>query len=259
MTSTRLAQASQTKARPRGSAILQIMSDNVTVVAVDGPAASGKSTVSRRLAEMLGYLYVDTGAMYRAVTWKALEENIDVNDTIAVIAMLHRIKISFEVADGQVRMLIDGVYPGEAIRAPRVTDRVSTIAAMPEVRHVLVHHQRSLTKFGNLVMEGRDIGSVVFPDTPHKFYLEASPEVRAERRRRDLEAMRIQASQENVKLSLLGRDQKDSGRSASPLQIALGATVIENSHLSIEENAKVIFDHVRQQSLRRGSVGAGGA
>lgn len=208
---------------------------------------------------MLGYLYVDTGAMYRAITWKALEEKIDVNDAIDVIAMLHRIKISFEVADGQVRMLIDGVYPGEAIREPRVTERVSTIAAMPEVRHVLVHHQRSLTKFGNMVMEGRDIGSVVFPDTPHKFYLEASPEVRAERRRRDLEAMRIPASQEGVKEALLGRDLKDSGRSASPLQIALGATVIENSHLSIEENARVIFDHVRQQSLRRGSIGAGGA
>ena len=235
------------------------MSDNVTVVAVDGPAASGKSTVSRRLAEMMGYLYVDTGAMYRAITWKALEENIDVNDSIDVIAMLHRIKISFEVADGQVRMLIDGVYPGDAIRAPRVTDRVSTIAAMPEVRQVLVHHQRLLTKFGNLVMEGRDIGSVVFPDTPHKFYLEASPEVRAERRRRDLEAMRIPASQEGVKQSLQSRDLKDSIRSASPLQIALGATVIENSHLSIEENAQVILDHIRQQSLRRGSVGAGGA
>jgi len=211
------------------------------------------------LARMLGYLYVDTGAMYRAVTWKALEDNVDVDDSIDVVAMLHRIKISFEAADGQVRMLIDGKYPGDAIRAPRVTDRVSTIAAIPEVRQVLVHHQRSLTKFGNLVMEGRDIGSVVFPNTPHKFYLEASPEVRAQRRKRDLEAMKIPASQEGVKESLQLRDMKDSIRSASPLQIALGATVIENSHLSIEENAKVILDHIRQQSVRRGSIGAGGA
>ncbi len=259
MNSTRLAQASQTTARPLGSAILQIMSENVTVVAVDGPAASGKSTVSRVLAKKLGYLYVDTGAMYRAITWKALEENIDVDDTIAVIAMMHRIKIDFELVDKQVRMLIDGVYPGSAIREPRVTGKVSTIAAIPEVRQVLVHHQRSLTKFGNLVMEGRDIGSVVFPDTPHKFYLEASPEVRAERRKRDLEAMEIPASQEGVKESLQLRDRKDSVRSASPLQIALGATVIENSHLSIEENANVILDHIRQQSLRRGSFSAGGA
>ncbi len=259
MNSERLAQASQKTARPLGSAILQTMSENVTVVAVDGPAASGKSTVSRALAKMLGYHYVDTGAMYRAITWKALEEGVDPDDTIAVIAMMHRIKLSFEVVDGQVRMLIDGKYPGNAIRDPRVTDKVSTIAAIPEVRQVLVQHQRSLTKFGSLVMEGRDIGSVVFPDTPHKFYLEASPEVRALRRKRDLEAMKIPASQEGVQESLQSRDKKDSGRSTSPLQIALGATVIENSHLSVEENARVILDHIRQQSPRRGSFGVGGA
>ena len=230
------------------------MNEQAIVVAVDGPAASGKSTVSRALAKMLGYNYVDTGAMYRAITWKALEEGIDVDDTISVIAMMHRIKISFEIVDSQARMLIDGVYPGDKVRAPRVTEKVSTIAAIPEVRQVLVHHQRSLTKFGSLVMEGRDIGTVVFPNTPHKFYLEASPEVRAKRRKRDLEAMKIDASQEGVKESLQIRDKKDSGRSTSPLQIALGATVIENSHLSVEENARVIFDHIRQQSVRRGAA-----
>jgi len=233
------------------------MSDKVTVVAVDGPAASGKSTVSRALAKMLGYNYVDTGAMYRAITWKALQEGIDVDDTISVIAMMHRIKISFEIIDRQARMLIDGHYPGEAVRDPRVTEKVSTIAAIPDVRHVLVQHQRSLTNFGSLVMEGRDIGTVVFPNTPHKFYLEASPEVRARRRTRDLEAMKIKANQEGVKESLQRRDKKDSGRSTSPLQIALGATVIENSNLSVEENAKVILDHIRQQGLRRGAATVG--
>jgi cytidylate kinase len=233
--------------------------DNVVVVAVDGPAASGKSTVSRALARMLGYNYVDTGAMYRAITWKALEEGIDVDDSIAVIAMIHRIKITFEIVDHQARMLIDGFYPGDAVRKPHVTEKVSTIAAMPEVRHVLVQHQRSLTKLGSLVMEGRDIGTVVFPNTPYKFYLEASPEVRARRRKRDLEAMKIDASQEGVKESLQRRDKKDTGRSTSPLQIALGATVIENSNLSVEENAKVLLDHIRQQGQRRGSFGVGGA
>jgi cytidylate kinase len=233
------------------------MNEQAIVVAVDGPAASGKSTVSRALAKMLGYNYVDTGAMYRAITWKALEEGIDVDDTISVIAMMHRIKISFEIVDHQARMLIDGAYPGDKVRAPRVTEKVSTIAAVPEVRQVLVHHQRSLTKFGNLVMEGRDIGTVVFPDTPYKFYLEASPEVRARRRKRDLEAMKIEASQEGVKESLQRRDKKDSGRNISPLQIALGATVIENSHLSVEENARVIFDHIRQQDTRRGTATVG--
>jgi cytidylate kinase len=190
---------------------------------------------------------------------RALEEGIDVDDPIDVIAMIHRIKITFEIVDHQARMFIDGAYPGEAVRDPRVTEKVSTIAAMPEVRHVLVQHQRSLTKLGSLVMEGRDIGTVVFPNTPYKFYLEASPEVRARRRKRDLEAMKIDASQEGVKESLQRRDKKDTGRSTSPLQIALGATVIENSHLSVEENAKVILDHIRQQGQRRGSFGVGGA
>lgn len=229
--------------------------NKVTVVAVDGPAASGKSTVSRSAAKMLGFNYVDTGAMYRSITWKALEEGVDVDDTIAVIAMMHRIKIDFELVNGEVRMLIDGVYPGKAMREPRVAEKVSTIAAIPEVRHVLVQHQRSLTKFGSLVMEGRDIGTVVFPDTPYKFYLDANPKVRAVRRKRDLEAMQIQATEEGVAQSIQQRDRKDSVRSVSPLQIALGAAVIENSQLTVDETAKVIVDHIHQQGLRRGSFG----
>ena len=233
--------------------------NKVMVVAVDGPAASGKSTVSRSAAKMLGFNYVDTGAMYRSITWKAIEEGIDVDDTIAVIAMMHRIQISFELVEKRVRMLIDGVYPGNAMRQPRVTEKVSTIAAIPEVRQVLVQHQRSLTKFGSLVMEGRDIGTVVFPDTPYKFYLEANPEIRALRRKRDLEAMKIQTTQEVVAESLQIRDRKDSGRSVSPLQIALGATVVENSKLTVDETAQVIVDHIRQQDLRRGSFTVGSA
>jgi cytidylate kinase len=227
----------------------------VTVIAVDGPAASGKSTVSRATARMLGYNYVDSGAMYRAVTWKALEEGIDVEDTIAVIAMMHRIKIDFEMVNKEARILIDGVYPGDAIREPHVTEKVSVIAAIPEVRQILVQHQRSLTKFGNLVMEGRDIGTVVFPDTPYKFYLEAKPEVRARRRKRDLEAMKIPATEEGVAESIKKRDMKDSGRSTSPLQIALGATIVENSKLTVDETAEVIVGHIKQQNLRRGAAG----
>ena len=233
------------------------MSEKATVVAVDGPAASGKSTVSRSAAKMLGFNYVDSGAMYRAVTWKALEIGIDVEDTIAVIGMMHTIKIDFKMVDRAAHILIDGVDPGNAIREPRVTEKVSTIAAIPEVRQVLVQHQRSLTKFGNLVMEGRDIGTVVFPDTPYKFYLEAKPEVRARRRKRDLEAMRIQATHEGVAQSIQTRDKKDSGRTASPLQIALGATVIENSDLTVDETAKVIVEHMQQQGFRRGAATVG--
>jgi cytidylate kinase len=228
--------------------------DKAIVVAVDGPAASGKSTVSCAVAKKLGFNYVDSGAMYRAVTWKALQRDIDVEDTIAVIGMMHTIKVSFEMADGQARMFIDGVYPGDAIRDPRVTEKVSAVAAIPEVRQILVQHQRSLTKFGSLVMEGRDIGSVVFPDTPYKFYLDANPAVRAQRRARDLEAMKIGASKEGVAQSLQQRDKLDSQRRASPLQIALGATVIDNSKLTVEGTSKLIVAHIREQDRRRSKV-----
>jgi cytidylate kinase len=234
----------------------QLPHDKVIVVAVDGPAASGKSTVSRAVARALGFNYVDSGAMYRAVTWKALELAIDVSDTMAVIGMMGAVKLNCKIVDGQARMLIDGVDPGDAIRDPRVTEKVSAVAAIPEVRQILVQLQRSLTKLGNLVMEGRDIGSVVFSDTPYKFYLDANPEVRAVRRKRDLEAMKIQATEEMVAKSIRQRDMKDSGRSASPLQIALGATVIDNSGLTADETARIVVEHIRETDRRRNQTGA---
>jgi cytidylate kinase len=205
-------------------------------------------------AKAFGFNYVDTGAMYRSVTWKAIEEGVNVDDNAAVIAMMQRVKIEFELVHGSVRMLIDGVNPGNAVREPRVAEKVSTIAAIPEVRQILVQHQRSLTKFGSLVMEGRDIGTVVFPDTPYKFYLDANPEVRAVRRKRDLEEMKIEATAEGVAQNIRHRDSKDSGRSVSPLQIALGATVIDNSKLTAEESAKIVIEHIRQQGVQRGSA-----
>jgi len=230
------------------------MTQNVTVVAVDGPAASGKSTVSKLLAKKLGFIYVDSGAMYRAVTWQALEMGVDVTDNIAVIGMMHTIKISFEIVDGAARMLINGVDPGDKIREPRVAEKVSIVAAIPEVRQILVQQQRSLTKFGSLVMEGRDIGSVVFPDTPFKFYLDARPEIRAQRRQRDFAAMNIQTSAEHVAQNLQARDKLDSGRATAPLQIALGATVIENSRLTVEETVEVILQHIRRHQQATGKA-----
>jgi cytidylate kinase len=233
------------------------MSTPVTVIAVDGPAASGKSTVSRTAARLLGFNYVDTGAMYRTVTWKALADGVNVNDAAAVLALLQRLTISFEIVDGAVRMLVDGVFPGDALRAPRVAENVSIIAAIPEVRQVLVAHQRSLTQFGSLVMEGRDIGTVVFPDTPHKFYIDADPEERARRRKLDLEAMQITTSHAGVSAALKKRDQLDSGRRASPLQIANGATLINNTQITAEEAAQIIVAHVRQAGTKRGAATIG--
>lgn len=224
-----------------------MLNSKVTVVAIDGPSASGKSTIARMAAKRLGFNYVDSGAMYRAVTWKALELGLDVNDTVQVIAMLHRIKIHFDIRNNEARMLIDGVYPGDAIRAPRVAEKVSIVAAIPEVRQVLVAHQRSLTQFGSLVMEGRDIGSVVFPYTPHKFYVDANPEERAKRRQKDFAAMQIAASTEGVAQALAQRDKLDSSRAVAPLQIALGATVVDNSTNPPEQTVQIILDHIAHQ------------
>lgn len=241
-----------------GSMSDQSQAQPVTVVAVDGPAASGKSTVSRTAAKLLGFNYIDSGAMYRAVTWKALEQGIDVADSIAVIGMLHTIEISFDIVNHEARMLINGLFPGDAVRTPEVTANVSVVAAIPEVRQILVQAQRSLTQFGSLVMEGRDIGSVVFPDTPFKFYLDADPAVRASRRHRDFEAMSVNASAEGVARELERRDKFDSGRSTSPLQIALGAVIIDNSQRSAEESAQVIVDYVRRGGVQIGGPAGGG-
>ncbi len=214
-------------------------------IAVDGPSASGKSTVSRLVAQRLGYYYVDTGAMYRTVTWKALREGVDARDSGAVSAMLGRVRIEFEMVDGAARMLVDGEYPGEAIRGPEVADHVSVVSAMPEVRRVLVNYQRSLTRFGNLVMEGRDIGSVVFSETPYKFYVDANPRLRAERRKQDFEAMKIAADAKGVAEALERRDKFDSSRSVAPLQVAPGAIVVDNSG-SLEETVRTVLEHVER-------------
>ena len=217
----------------------------IIVVAVDGPSASGKSTVSRGVAQALGFNYVDSGAMYRTVTWKALATGVDPGTPLQVVALSERLQIRFEILDREARMLVDNVYPGPAIREPRVEQNVSIIAAIPEVRQLLVQQQRSLTQFGSLVMEGRDIGSVVFPDTPFKFYLDADPRVRAQRRQQDFAAMKIQASGEGVAESLRKRDRLDSQRAVAPLQIALGATVVDNSKNTAEQTIAQIVRAVR--------------
>ena len=207
------------------------------------------------VAKRLGCNYVDSGAMYRAVTWKALEEKLDAGNAAQVITLVRRMKISFEIVNGEARMLIDGVFPGNAIREPRVAEKVSLVAAMPEVRHVLVEQQRSLAKFGGLVMEGRDIGSVVFPETPHKFYIDANASERAKRRQQDFAAMKIETSTAGVAQALAQRDKLDSSRAVAPLQVAPGATVVDNSTNTPEQTVQIILDHIAQQQQhpRRGA------
>ncbi len=215
------------------------------IIAVDGPSASGKSTVARRVAQTLGFLYVDSGSYYRGMTWHALRRGVDTRDAEAVRALLLLSKWAFRVEGGAIRYTIDGDDPGEEIRGPAVRENVSYIARIPEVRQVITHHLQSLPSFGSLAMEGRDIGSAVFPDTAHKFYLDASPEERARRRDVEIAKREGQSDVKQVLASLTQRDQIDSTRATAPLQIPLGALVIDSTGLTSEEVVEKIIRKIR--------------
>lgn len=208
------------------------------VIAIDGPAASGKSSVARALAKRLGYVYVNTGAMYRAVTWLVVEAGLNPSDTEAVVALLARSRVECGVeAMGSV-MRIHGVDPGEALLSEAVNGAVSRVATIPEVRRRLVDLQREYAKGANCVMEGRDIGSAVFPETPYKFYIDASPEVRAQRR-----------AKQGLLDSIAQRDQIDSSRRMSPLLIAEDAHVIDSSHLTVDGVVGEIVGRLKLKGL----------
>jgi CMP/dCMP kinase len=206
------------------------------VVAIDGTSASGKSTNAKRVARELGYIYVDTGAMYRTLAWHALRQRVDPHDAKAVAALCRKWKTSLQCVDNQVILKVDGYYPEKEIRTDEVSAAVPHVAAVPSVRAWMKATQRDCLKFGNLVMEGRDIGSNVFPETNFKFYLDASLQARSERR-----------AAEGVNENLAARDQRDSERAVAPLMIALGATVINNSQMTTEQTSKLILDEIRKK------------
>lgn len=216
------------------------------VVAIDGPSASGKSTVSRRVAEELQFIYVDSGAFYRGMTWKALREGVDVTQPEQVIEVMQRMNLECFVEDRCVRFTIDGEDPWPQLRSEPVRENVADVAAIPEVRAYMVERLRSLARFGDIVMEGRDIGTVVFPASPYKFYLDATPEERARRRYEELRRMENIEDMSQVLDSLRRRDQKDSTRATAPLQIALGAHVIDTTRMTIEEVVAHIVAVVRK-------------
>ena len=194
-----------------------------SVVAIDGPAASGKSTVARKLARRLRFSYVNSGALYRAVAWLAGEYEIRSDDWSAVCARVRKSVFNFCLRNKELVFLIDGNNPETHLRDEKVNRTVSAISAIPEVREFLVAHLREFLSLDNLVMEGRDIGSIVFPDTPYKFYIDASLEVRAQRR-----------AAQGQRDDLFFRDRADSSRRASPLTIAEDAHVIDSSSLTID-------------------------
>ncbi len=199
------------------------------VIAIDGPAASGKSSVARALARQLGEVYINTGAMYRAAAWLSLRDGLA--EPAALVAALTRLRCFVE--GGELAIRLGEENPAEQLGNPEVNAAVSPVAAIAEVRAYLVARQREFAALGNLVMEGRDIGTVVFPETPYKFYIDASPEVRARRR-----------AAQGLQDDLATRDRIDSSRAASPLAIAPGAIVIDSSDLSIEGVVSAILPHL---------------
>lgn len=209
------------------------------VVAIDGPAASGKSSVARALARRLGFAYVNSGAMYRAVTWFVLQRNIDPQDSAAVLAAVSGLKMECGLRDGVSTLRLDGLDPAPFLCDDAVNQNVSRISSMPEVRHALVARQRAYAHENDLVMEGRDIGSVVFPETPYKFYVDASPEVRARRRA-------LQGQHDD----LTARDRFDSTRRTSPLLVAEDAEVIDSSKLTIDGVVGEIVGRLKLKGLR---------
>lgn len=212
------------------------------VIAIDGPSASGKSTVARAVARTLkNYLYVDSGSLYRAVTWKLMEDGVNTSDAAAVSVAVERIEMEFVVEDGAVCLRLQGRALKDELRTSAVSGHVSPVAAVPAVRTRVVTWLRSMTRFGSLVMEGRDIGTAVFPDTEHKFYLDASPEARARRRKGDRKDAAQAQDIEAVKQSLSERDRIDSTRKTDPLRVAEGVVPIDSTHMSPAEVAELIY------------------
>ena len=208
------------------------------VVAIDGPAASGKSSVARALAKQIGFNYVNSGAMYRAVTWHVLKNNVAPGDAAAIVGLLNKTRIDCTLADKGSRILIDDVDPTAHLCDDRVNEEVSLVSSVPRVREILVEKMRVLARDQDVVMEGRDIGSVVFPDTPYKFYIDASPDVRLRRRQ-------AQGLQDQI----AARDRADSSRRASPLIIAEDAHVIDSSNLTIEGVVGEIVGRLKMKGM----------
>ncbi|WP_372846531.1 (d)CMP kinase [Pontiella sp.] len=220
--------------------------EGIKTIAIDGPSASGKSSVSKGVAAELGFIYSDSGALYRGVTWQAIRKGVDPQDAAAVIECMLSAEWSFFVQDGAAIFSIDGDIPVQELRGKDVRESVAVVAAIPEIRRFVVESLQSLANFGSLVMEGRDIGTVVFPDSPYKFYLDADPEERAMRRYRELVAAGEDEKAHEVLDSLKKRDQIDATRKTDPLVVAPGAQVIDSTAMTLADVIKTVVDAVKK-------------
>src|SRR5213082_3263917 len=218
--------------------ILDMRKDLHRVVAIHGPAASGKSSVARELARRLGFAYVNSGAIYRAITWHVLQKAIDPSDTPGVGQALGSVKIACRLENDDSRIFIDDADPTDCLHEDRVNEAVSHVSRIPSVRGIVVRQMRDYARNYDLVVEGRDIGSVVFPGTPYKFYIDASPDVRLQRR-----------AAQGQRDEIAARDLADSSRLASPLIVAQDAHVIDTAHLTINQVVGEIIEQLKLKGL----------
>jgi len=216
------------------------------VIAIDGPAASGKSTTSKLVAKELDYLYVDTGAMYRAMTLKVIKHKISLDQERLISKIAEETNIRLESGDSTLKVFLDNQDVTQAIRSQLVTDAVSAVSAVKKVRDVMVREQQRMGKKGGIVLEGRDIGTVVFPDADLKIFMIANVKERARRRQKDLVDQGIEVTIDDLIKNINERDRKDSKREISPLQKADDAVVLDTSDMTITEQVKFIVNKAKE-------------
>jgi cytidylate kinase len=226
------------------------------IIAIDGPAGAGKSTVAREVARRFSILYIDSGAMYRAVALKALENNVDLTDEHALTEFARTLKIELRSGETGTRVFVNGEEVTSSIRSPEVTDASSKLATKKGVRALLVEQQQAMGRTSDVVMEGRDIGTIVFPDTPFKFYLDASTRERARRRKKDLDEAGYDVKLERLEAEVTERDRRDATREIAPLRKSEDATVIDTTDMTIEQVVNVLSERVEKIMSERSEKGA---
>ncbi|MFQ6611977.1 MAG: (d)CMP kinase [Fidelibacterota bacterium] len=218
------------------------------IIAIDGPAASGKSTTARLVAERLGFTYLDTGAMYRAVTLAVIRNNIPLNNEESISALLDSLELRFLQQAGEQHLIMNGRDVSSEIRSGRVTEKVSAVSALPVVRQAMVKIQREIGSENDCVVEGRDIGTVVFPEAEYKFFIKADYETRARRRQKDLMNLGEYPSLDILVDDLKKRDQWDSSREFSPLKKAENAIELDTTNRTIEEQVNFVVNLVEKSN-----------